>query len=82
MRTDYATLSRTAQTLKRHRDEKQKQYQEACQDDNPVAALTAKAEAIRADKKYQQAIRVAIGGIKRIARRGPDHPNHKQRQSH
>lgn len=77
MRTDYATLSAKAQALKSERDEKRRELTRARRSGDALAALAAKAEAIRADKKYQQAVRVAIGGIKRIARRGPDPTNQR-----
>lgn len=77
MRTDYATLSAKAQALKSERDEKRRELTRARHSGDTLAALAAKAEAIRADKKYQQAVRVAIGGIKRIARRGPDPTNQR-----
>jgi len=77
MRTDYATLSAKAQALKSERDEKRRELARARRSGDALAALAAKAEAIRADKKYQQAVRVAIGGIKRIARRGPDPTNQR-----
>lgn len=77
MQTDFATLSKTATALKSEREQKQKAYREACRTGDPLIALAARAEAIRADKKYQQAVRVAIGGIKRIARRGPDATNQR-----
>lgn len=77
MRTDYGTLSQTAKALKSELEQKRKAYRQARHDGDPVAALAAKADAIRADKKYQQAVRVAIGGIRRIARRGPDPINQR-----
>lgn len=75
MQTDYATLSRTVKALQAAREETQKAYRQARHDGDPLEILLTKAAAIRADKKYQQAVRVAIGGIKRIARRGPDPTN-------
>lgn len=77
MQTDFATLSKTANALKNEREQKQKAYREACRSGDPLIALAARADAIRADKKYQQAVRVAIGGIKRIGRRGPDPTNQR-----
>lgn len=75
MRTDYATLASTTKRLKQEREQKRLELARARNGGDPLEALAAKAALIQADKKYQQAVRVAIGGIKRIARRGPDTPN-------
>ncbi len=72
MRTDYGTLAQTMRALKAEAATKRLEQKRAQIDGDPLTMLKAKAAVIQADKKYQQAVRVAIGSIKRIARRGPD----------
>jgi len=72
MRTDYGTLAAIAERLEHQVDAKRRELALARHSGDARAVLAAKADLRRAEAKHRQALRVAIGGIKRIARRGPD----------